>query len=575
MQTLYYVAASSSLTLVPEVGVFDAQYQTTWSVDTLVVSSSLGEIVALSGSTTVASFPIASTNLFYNSIASFLPPDPPGVALPTLVPIDYTYIPNTPDSQNKFSISGSNIDLITSGTLQQGGITGVVSNQYTVSLSGSGDFYDLLIEVTNLTTNTTSSYATSSNTPITASFSSSVFTDVFTVVATATTLPYIKLAFSSSTSIPVSPTSSITAWNTYLGVSASYVSSSGNTFYLIGGTLATNTGSIIVTGSGLSTYHSIGTDNITSYTLTNNKLGSFPNVATASSTIYFNVDSNRISGSLPNIFTTQSLNLATFIASNNRLSGSIPALSGSSNLSYFDVNTNYITGTLDLSRCYNLTYFDASNNLLSGSFTLFNASGLANQYAFDNVGNIRYFDISNNALSGALDIQYLTNLQHLDISNNKFGSPITSFSNYRLEHFDCSSNNFTGSFPFLQTVEVEFAPTGTLLYFNTSNNHFTGTINLSDYRITLQTFIANDNKLDNYTLLSGSYTPLYNQLTTFNVQNNLLTSGSVDSILLDLNASGIVSGTVNLSGSGNQPPTATGLAYTASLKTKGWNVYVN
>ncbi len=371
MQTLYYVSSSSSLTLLPDFYTSDPSTAVSWSIDTLTVSSSLGEIVAFSSSVAVASFPIASTNLFFNK--------PPLVTIPEIqtiadfyVPINITFdvLSEQTTTANKFTITTGSTTVVSQSEYSlNGGATAVLGKEYTATVSGSGEFYDLTLVVTNLSTLVSSSIS-SSSAPISTSFSASAPTDLFSIVATTNILPYIKTTFSSSNSIPVSPTSSITAWNTYLGISGSYVTSSGGVFYVVGGDLRTTTSSIIITGSGLSAYFGYETNIITNYTLTNNKLGSFPNVVTASSTIYFNVDSNRISGSLPNIFTTQSLNLATFIASNNRLSGSIPALSGSSNLSYFDVNTNYITGTLDLSRCYNLTYFDASNNQLSGSFTL-------------------------------------------------------------------------------------------------------------------------------------------------------------------------------------------------------------
>jgi len=558
MQTLYYVAPSSSLILLPDAYTGTPATIVSWSVDTLIVSSSLGEIVALSGSLTVASFPIAGTNLFYSQAPIRATSQIQTVANSYApIGIAYSVLDEQITSANKFTLTtGSTVIVSQSAYALDGGATIVVGDRYVATVSGSGEFYDLALVVTNLSTLTSSSVS-STTAPISISFSASAPTDLFSITATTDILPYIKTTFTSSASIPVSPTSSIVAWNTYLNISGSYVTSSLNTFYIVGGNLRTATSSIVITGSGLSNYSSFQTNNISTYYLNNNKLDSFPNIVTASSTTYFNVDLNLISGSLPNLTTAQSTNLTTFIASNNRLSGSIPALSSSINLTHFDVNTNYLTGALDLSKCYNLSYLDTSNNQLSGSFTLLDDIGSAPA----NIGNIRHFDISNNYVSG--------------VSNNRFTGSITSFANYRLQHFNCSNNNFSGSLPYLQTVEIEFSPTGSLLYFNSSNNYFTGTINLIDYRYTLQTFIANDNQLNNYSLISGSVTPIYNALTTFNVQNNLLPSGSIDNILLDLDASGIVSGTVNLSGSGNQPPTTTGLTYTSSLKTKGWTVYVN
>ena len=142
-----------------------------------------------------------------------------------------------------------------------------------------------------------------------------------------------------------------------------------------------------------------------------------------------------------------------------------------------------------------------------------------------------------------------------------------------MQYFNCSNNLLSGSFPYLQTIELQLAPTSSLYYFNISNNNFSGTIDLYDYKDNLQTFLCNDNKLDKYYFYTGSLP--FIKLTNFNAFNNLLSSSAVDNILYDLDYSGLVSGTVNLSGSGNQSPTSTGYTYTASLKSKGWTVYTN
>ena len=139
----------------------------------------------------------------------------------------------------------------------------------------------------------------------------------------------------------------------------------------------------------------------------------------------------------------------------------------------------------------------------------------------------------------------------------------------------CSNNSFSGSFPYLQIIDIESAPTSSLYYYNISNNNFSGTIDIIDHYTNLQTFLCNDNKLTNYTPLYSGSSNLFVTLSNFNAFNNLLTSSAVDNILYDLDLSGIISGTVNLSGSGNQSPSVTGYSYTSSLKSKGWTVYTN
>lgn len=61
-------------------------------------------------------------------------------------------------------------------------------------------------------------------------------------------------------------------------------------------------------------------------------------------------------------------------------------------------------------------------------------------------------------------------------------------------------------------------------------------------------------------------------LVTLTATNNALPEAQVDAILADLDASGVVSGTVDLSGGTNAAPSAAGLASKASLVTKGWTV---
>ena len=55
------------------------------------------------------------------------------------------------------------------------------------------------------------------------------------------------------------------------------------------------------------------------------------------------------------------------------------------------------------------------------------------------------------------------------------------------------------------------------------------------------------------------------------VYNMLLTSGEVDAVLVDLDTSGAVNGTIDISGN-NAAPGAPGVAAAASLTGKGWSV---
>lgn len=64
-------------------------------------------------------------------------------------------------------------------------------------------------------------------------------------------------------------------------------------------------------------------------------------------------------------------------------------------------------------------------------------------------------------------------------------------------------------------------------------------------------------------------------IETLNASNNLLLTAGVDAILGILEASAIDNGSVNLAGTGNEAPSATGIASGAALTVRGWTVTYN
>lgn len=570
MISLYYQPPSASVVSSIDVVYLDTTspeyYVQTYSDITIVTGSGVYNLYT--GSIVAATFPIENTVVYYS--ASFIqPPSAPNLPTQSTYLVRYNFIPDTTitSSANTFTISGSEYVDNLSQSFDVKGTLLNTNTDYLVTLSGSGLFYTSSITITNSYTGITAAYITSSNNYISTSISSSTYINNFNIVAQTETLPYIRTVFSSSASVPVSPTSSLSAWNTYLNVTASLVSSSGNIFYIVGGNLST-VGTISITGSGLNDFYSFKTTDLISCSFYNNRLTNYPNsLLSAFNLVYLNLDTNLITGSLPDLSNNDSL--LTFIASNNSISGSIPNPSSSYSLQRYDVKNNYLTGGIDLSRCFNLQYFDASNNNLSGSFTLLDG------VAYENIGNIQHLDVNSNYLSGEVDISDLTNLRYLDISNNRFTGSVTSFGNWSLQHFNCSNNLLSGSFPILQTIELEYAPVSSLQYFNIGSNNFNGTIDVTDHRPSLQTLICNDNKLTDYISLYSTYSSSFQSLTYFNATNNLLSSSAVDNILRDLDISGLINGTASLAGTGNGSPSGTGYLYTASLKTKGWIVSTN
>jgi hypothetical protein len=151
MQELFYVSASSSLTLIKENGGISA-----WSdISNLIISSSAEQIVALSGSTTLVYFPLENTNLYYTTPyptrTTFIPYSIPALAntssyLSASMNIQIALEGNVPDiikansklyfySGSTYYVSESSIN----GSYSLG--FSVAPNQtYTLILSSSGAF---------------------------------------------------------------------------------------------------------------------------------------------------------------------------------------------------------------------------------------------------------------------------------------------------------------------------------------------------------------------------------------------------------------------------------------------------
>ena len=584
MITVYYLPASASFTSSATV-YLDAPPSppiTVFSDVTLQIVS--GAYNVYTGSSVAASYPVNDTVVYYNIEPASISGDDPLPPTQSSFPVAYSFTPSTttPTNTDTFTIVNPLYSASFSESLAGGGELFSVNENSIVTLTGSGQFYTSAITIINTSTGVTASYVTASNTPISASFSGSSFFDRYSILASTETLAGFNITFSSSANIPVSPTGSLDAWNTYLNTTASLVSSNGNTFSIAGGDISAYT-TLNITSSGVTALSTYGMTGLTSYNLYNNKLTSIPSTVTAVQLTSCNLNTNLITGSLS---LDNFNNGITYLnVSNNKLSGSIPNPSSSYNLLTYDLHDNYFTGSIDLQGCYNLAYFNASNNRLSGSFNIENTGNITYFSASNNhlVGNIpalsvvsypiQYFNVSNNKLTGSLDISYATYLKYLDVSNNNLTGGVSSFTNAFLEYFNCSNNQMTASFPLLQTVDLTFTTASFVSYYNISNNNFYGTINYGEfYNAALETFICNDNQLDNYTPVQYSSRL---KINNFLAQNNVLASSAVDAILYDLDASPIVSGTVNLSGTGNQSPSATGYTYTASLKSKGWTVYTN
>jgi hypothetical protein len=197
----------------------------------------------------------------------------------------------------------------------------------------------------------------------------------------------------------------------------------------------------------------------------------------------------------------------------NNATGSIPNLSANPALVNFQIYSNQLTGSIpDLSNNTALSIFQCYSNQLTGSIP----------------------DLSNNT---ALSI------------------------------FQCNANQLTGSIPDLSANTA-------LMDFRCNANQLTGSIPDLSNNTALTTFYCHTNQLTGYAGGTISAT-----LGNFQAQSNLLTQSAVDAILAAFVAAGrtSASGTciLNLDGTGNSAPSATGLTDKATLQSRGWTVTTN
>lgn len=185
--------------------------------------------------------------------------------------------------------------------------------------------------------------------------------------------------------------------------------------------------------------------------------------------------------------------------------------------------------------CRSLQYVWLPNNNLSGNFPIFN-----------NSRNIFYVFAPNNAFTGAVPNINKSNFRYLYLQNN---------------------------------LLTDFNPieSSALLVLNLSNNLITGVPNISNL-ISLQELQLNNNLISTYS--KGAFTTL-RSLRILNLNNNFLTQGQIDDIILDLNTNYNLSPrrnvSVNLRGPNNAAPSNTKEIRDIILRLAsfGWSIAVN
>lgn len=239
----------------------------------------------------------------------------------------------------------------------------------------------------------------------------------------------------------------------------------------------------------------------------NNQLtGSLPDFTGAANLYYVNVENNQFTGSIPTF--SGLTNLSDFIADNNQLSGSIPALTGLTNLYAFSVSNNQLTGSIPDFTGTDMGWFVADNNQLTGSIPSLTA-----------YPNLREFIVNDNLLTGSVpDLTNLSSLMEFHAYNNQLDGTIGDLSGLSsVRIFRVENNQLTGSIPDLSDMT-------SLRIFRASDNQLTGAIPTISTLSELRAFIVSNNEL------TGTIPDIsgLSNLINFFVSNNQLTGNLPD-----------------------------------------------
>lgn len=188
-----------------------------------------------------------------------------------------------------------------------------------------------------------------------------------------------------------------------------------------------------------------------------------------------------------------------------------------------------------------------------------------------------YLDISNNNLT-LIDVTKNSKLTYFYCNNNNLLS-LNILENPMLQELYCHTN---------QLIELDVSENDGLYKLicnsnqistlDVSNLSLLNTLNFASNSISsiditnnpnLNTLIAYGNNITTLNLVSSS------NLTELNLNDNYLTSGSINTILTSLDSYGNSNGYAFLGGYNNSYPTLVGLESYNNLIAKGWNIQIN
>ena len=148
-------------------------------------------------------------------------------------------------------------------------------------------------------------------------------------------------------------------------------------------------------------------------------------------------------------------------------------------------------------------------------------------------------------------------------SNQLAGSIPDLSSNTEITQFWCYSNQLTGSIP-------DLSSNTSLSQLYCHENQLSGSIPDLSSNTRLAYFYCHVNQLSGW--YGGSVS---NTIGTFLAHNNLLTQTAVDGLLVAFDEAGRATGVLNLGGTTNSTPSATGKTAADNLRAKGWTVTLN
>jgi Leucine-rich repeat (LRR) protein len=629
-QTVYYVAASGSLTLVdPTVAQTPGNSSSVYvftDITSLVISSS-GQIVAYSQSIETISLPISTTNIVYSEYISRNEiPDPFTASL--VDPTSSAIFPLDPSPTSSYTVnlaftetqgtSTTNGYLLLSSSLGTSGSSSVVVNSnslnvsmgvnaltnYYVKLEGDNTYdYEANLAIYNENTNAFIFNETKYNSPITASL---YFNEdnapilPINIDGNISVYPSIIMTWNNISSSSVIPPDDLAGWNAYFSVTASSVTVTGSEVRLKGSLTPTasldplltapvylqNMISMSLSSQELVSCSFNGLTDLEYLNLQDNYLTRVQDLTTYTNLKYINIGDNDISGSLPNL--AQFSNLEYFNCQLNKITSSFIDLSSNQNLKHFNCSYNNITGSItNLENNTALEIFMCHYNNLTGELpTLETNTNLSTFIAGGNnlSGNIpisiaslpslQYFYVQDNALTGQLPpIGGSPSLVNFYAGQNQLTGELP-YLNLSIQAFSVPFNQLSGE---LDTINY-FISRSALQYFDCSYNQLTGSVPYF-YGNPLTYFDCSNNNLtffpDYEASTQGALFP--SSLTTMDFSFNQFTSSSMDRLALTLetafSGSGI-SGSINVTGS-EMPATSASCLIFQNLVNDGWTIYSN